>query len=293
MESHDEERLMYKNLAYGNSEGDYDIQHLYTALQRQKLVNAFFLTLPGPKMIWQFGELGYDYSIDYNGRTGVKPIRWDYYQNANRRNLYETVKALLRLRNENDIFTSKQTTVNLDLDGFIKKIKLTGNGNVLIVGNFDVEPRTTTLNFVHGGNWYDFFSGDTLEVNGSIEKNLQPGEFYIYSDGKFFTPQSDLLVGTDKQEIVAEKFELLPAYPNPFNPETNIAFTIPAAGDVRLKIYNILGEVLLNNKYKQLNSGYHKMRWNATSSEDISSGIYIIQIEYNNKVKNSRVLLVK
>ncbi len=293
MESHDEERLMYKNLNYGNSAGDYDIQHLYTALQRQKLVNAFFLTLPGPKMIWQFGELGYDYSIDYNGRTGIKPIRWDYYQNANRRNLYETIKALLQLRNENDIFTSKQTTVNLDLDGFVKKIKLTGNGNALVVGNFDVEPRTTTLNFVHGGNWYDFFSGDTMEVNGSIEKNLQPGEFHIYSDGKFFTPQSDLLVGTDKQEIVADSFELLPAYPNPFNPETNIVFTIPETGDVQIRIYNILGEIVFDNTYRQLNSGYHTMTWNTTTLDNISSGIYIIQAKFENKIQNSRILLIK
>ncbi|MDZ7764853.1 MAG: hypothetical protein U5K00_10550 [Melioribacteraceae bacterium] len=59
-------RLMYKNLQYGNSSGDYDITKLNVALQRVKLAGAFFFTIPGPKMIWQFGELGYDYSIDYN-----------------------------------------------------------------------------------------------------------------------------------------------------------------------------------------------------------------------------------
>ena len=47
---------------------------------------AFFFTIPGPKMIWQFGELGYDYSINHcangtinnNCRLDAKPIRWDY-----------------------------------------------------------------------------------------------------------------------------------------------------------------------------------------------------------------------
>jgi hypothetical protein len=57
MESHDEERLMFKNLTYGNSSGTYNIKDLQTALDRVKLAAAFFLTLPGPKMIWQFGEL--------------------------------------------------------------------------------------------------------------------------------------------------------------------------------------------------------------------------------------------
>ena len=67
MESHDEERLMFRNLAYGNSGGSYNIKSLNTALERMELAGAFFFTIPGPKMIWQFGELGYDFSIDENG----------------------------------------------------------------------------------------------------------------------------------------------------------------------------------------------------------------------------------
>ena len=52
-----------------------------------KTVVAFYFTLPGPKMFWQFMEVGYDFSIDHNGRVGNKPIRWDYYQDPERRNL--------------------------------------------------------------------------------------------------------------------------------------------------------------------------------------------------------------
>ena len=64
---------------------------------RQLAANAaFFFTVPGPKMIWQFGELGYDFSINSNEtgtavseeyRTSRKPIRWDYYENATRKEL--------------------------------------------------------------------------------------------------------------------------------------------------------------------------------------------------------------
>ncbi len=61
MESHDEERLMYKNLQYGNSSGTYNIKFFPIAIQRMKLAGVFYFTIPGPKMIWQFGELGYDY----------------------------------------------------------------------------------------------------------------------------------------------------------------------------------------------------------------------------------------
>jgi 1,4-alpha-glucan branching enzyme len=86
MESHDEERLMFKNLAYGNSAAGYNIKDTTTALKRQELDAAFFLTIPGPKMIWQFGEIGYDYPINYctngtvsdNCRLDSKPIKWNY-----------------------------------------------------------------------------------------------------------------------------------------------------------------------------------------------------------------------
>src|SRR5690606_36924652 len=96
-ESHDEERLMFKNLAYGNASGDYSVQDLDTALARQEAVGAFLIPLPGPKMMWQFGELGYEYSINLcengtindNCRTAPKPIRWDYYDEPARQRLYK------------------------------------------------------------------------------------------------------------------------------------------------------------------------------------------------------------
>ena len=93
MESHDEERMMYKNITYGNSSGTYNVKDLHTALNRVKLASAFFYTIPGPKMLWQFGELGYDYSIDYNGRVGNKPIRWDYFTDPYRKDVYKVIAA--------------------------------------------------------------------------------------------------------------------------------------------------------------------------------------------------------
>ncbi|MGN6401093.1 MAG: alpha-amylase family glycosyl hydrolase, partial [Flavisolibacter sp.] len=88
MESHDEERITYKNIKYGNSSASYNVKDTATALKRMELNAAFLFTIPGPKMIWQFGELGYDYSRCYlssNGEGGdcdhkldAKPIRWDY-----------------------------------------------------------------------------------------------------------------------------------------------------------------------------------------------------------------------
>ena len=63
-ESHDEERLMYKNLQFGNSaNASHNVKTLNVALSRMSAIGAVSLLVPGPKMIWHFGELGWENSI--------------------------------------------------------------------------------------------------------------------------------------------------------------------------------------------------------------------------------------
>jgi len=197
MESHDEQRLMYKNLQYGNSSSDglYDIKNLPTALNRVKMAGAFFFTVPGPKMIWQFGELGYDISIDQNGRTGEKPIKWNYFSDSDRKKLYKTYQALIKLRNASPAFTSDSSNVTMDVGSAAKRITIDyPNMDVSIIGNFGVTATTEKPNFAQSGAWYDYFSGDTLNVaNPDTGISLQAGEFHIYTTKKFKTPETNLL----------------------------------------------------------------------------------------------------
>ena len=75
-------------------------------------VYAFHFLTPYPKMMWQFGELGYDFSINMNedGQMGVndeyrthrKPIRWDYANDANRKAVYDAISKVLEFRNDNE-----------------------------------------------------------------------------------------------------------------------------------------------------------------------------------------------
>ncbi len=65
MESHDEERIMYKNRTFGNtSVATHNARTIKVATQRTGTAAAFLFTIPGPKMMWMFGELGYDVSIN-------------------------------------------------------------------------------------------------------------------------------------------------------------------------------------------------------------------------------------
>lgn len=181
IESHDEERLNYKNISYGNSSGTYSIKgNLPVSLKREEMAAAFLFAMPGPKMLWQFGELGYDISIDYNGRTGEKPIKWDYYDDVNRKNLYNAYAKFIKLKKNNSIFNSTSSSYNLS--GGIKYIKLTDATNiVMVVGNFDVISQTANADFGSAGLWYDAV-GNTINLSsGTYTNTLAPGEYHIFS----------------------------------------------------------------------------------------------------------------
>ena len=218
MESHDEERQMVKMPLYGNSAGTYDTKELSIGLQRLKQTAAFFFTVPGPKMLWQFSEFGYDVPIDENGRTGRKPTKWEYLDDTRRANVLETYKELIGLRHKYNVFT--EGTFSWQPSGNYKSIHIaSADTNVVILGNFDVLGTEMDPQFQHAGTWYDFFSGgefSVTDVNAMI--SLSPGEFHIYTDKKLHTPKWDIVTGIEKGSIE----NAISLYPNPTRDNLNI-----------------------------------------------------------------------
>jgi 1,4-alpha-glucan branching enzyme len=196
-ESHDEERLMYKNIQYGNSTAGYNIKDTATALKREELVAAFLLTQPGPKMIWQFGELGYDYSINNcadgsinnNCRTDPKPIRWDYLQQPGRKELHDVYSALIKLRFDPSF--ANQFISNTSQHNFSAGFKWMTLDKIVVIGNFDVTTQSGTVTFPSTGTWSDYLNGTTKEVsNVSQSFTLQPGEYHVFTKTAVAPPVS-------------------------------------------------------------------------------------------------------
>ncbi len=240
MESHDEERMTYRTSNFGNSSGAYDITNLTTALQRSELAAAFFFTVPGPKMIWQFGELGYDYSINYcisNGtindacRTDNKPIRWNYFDLADRKQVYNTMASLIQLKKNYSIF--KTTNFTLDVANELKRIHLTDDQSgsslqqVTIIGNFGTTAQNITPSFQQTGTWYDLLNNNATinvtDVNAPI--SLQPGEFKIYGTNA---------TSLSTEDALASAFSI---YPNPIKNYVSITKRTSA-----VTLYNVLGK---------------------------------------------------
>ena len=189
MESHDEERLMYKNLTAGNTAPGYNIKELKTALSRIELVSTFFYLIPGPKMIWEFGELGYDYSINYctdgsvssNCRLDAKPIRWDYKDVYIRQRIYDIDRALILLRQQPAL---KEGALEISLASqFEKKMRFRHTDmDVVVCGNFHVGNRDIAPVFTKTGWWYDYLSGDSLQVTDvNMTIPYVPGEYHVYT----------------------------------------------------------------------------------------------------------------
>jgi hypothetical protein len=297
MESHDEERLMYKNLQFGNSSGNYNIRSLPIAIQRIKLAGAFYFTIPGPKMIWQFGELGYDYSINYPCMTEAcrldpKPIRWDYFDDGNRRNLYKVLKALIDLR-QYETFNSSTYTYNLN--SYLKRISISDSTmNVNIIGNFYVNQLNINPEFPSLGRWYDYFSGDSIFVtNSQTEIPLQAGEFHIYTTVKLPTPEPGILLGVESidEQTLPTEYNLEQNYPNPFNPSTTIEFSIPVfSSNVVLSIYNVMGEKVAELFNKSFDVGSYQYNWNA---ENLASGIYFYELKASDFLEVKKMILIK
>ncbi len=212
MESHDEQRLMYKCLRWGNGSASYQIKDTATALSRMAMNAVFFLTVPGPKMIWQFGERGYDFSIDSLGRLGEKPPKWEYMNDPRRLYLVNIYAALIGLRKNHPVFQTVDFTLNVSSS--MKKIILRNNDmNVVILGNFGVEGGDISGEFPQAGWWYDYFSGDSVkitDVNGLMY--LEAGEYHLFTDIKLQAP--DMGTGLTDHPETGKPYELL-VFPNP------------------------------------------------------------------------------
>ncbi|PLX00460.1 MAG: alpha-amylase, partial [Marinilabiliales bacterium] len=286
MESHDEERQVFKNVTYGNSNGSYNIQDSAIAVDRMKLTSTFFIPIAGPKMIWMFGELGYDYSIDFNGRTGIKPTRWDYYDDWRRRFVYNNYSALINLKNDyKHIFN--QPDYDLNVAGAVKTILINHSEmNVFIVGNFDVIDQSTSLNFQHTGMWYDFMTGDSINVESMpYDLDIEAGEYRLYTDVKIDSP---LIQGIEDE--VNNSGVSLNVYPNPVSENINLDLYLKDNSDIEIGIVDMQGKEVVVIPEQTLPGGMHSMSW-SVDTLGLSSGLHFVIVKNGNYNSMKKIII--
>lgn len=182
MESHDEERTAYKQSQWGDGVLKTDLD---ARMNQLALNTTFFLTVPGPKMVWQFGEMGYDISIEENGRTGRKPLHWEYLDNADRKGLHDVYAGLMKLRNAhpelfdaNATLTWKVETSDWDNGRTLLVKSITGK-QLVVVGNF-THTATDIVFPATPGNWTNYFTGKSETVNKQV--NVPAHGYVVYTN---------------------------------------------------------------------------------------------------------------
>jgi 1,4-alpha-glucan branching enzyme len=185
--SHDERRIAEHMLTEGQSEGAYNVKDPLIMYERAKLAAAFCFLYPGPKMLWQFDELGYDIDINFNGRTGNKPLPWgpnslEYYEDPLRQHIYDAYRGILDVRNQIGPENLAAAETNHNQSGYTRVLSYDMPGtDLMVIGNFGLTTRYPNIEFTQTGTWYDYFSGDSIIVpNVNLENvELAPGQWNI------------------------------------------------------------------------------------------------------------------
>ncbi len=137
----------------------------------------------------------------------------------------------------------------------------------------------------------DVFTGDTSYIastNFTIEASSGSGSFSTQSQSQ--SECYELTNVEQSDETIPENFTFSKPFPNPFNPVTNIDFSIPVEGNVELNVYNLLGQKVADLINKNLPPGNYSVTWDATDQE---SGIYLVRLKYENVEKVQKAVLIK
>lgn len=299
-ESHDEERVMFDALNNGRSSGPYNIRDTVTALKRAEQVAAFVAMTPGPKMIWQFGELGFHYSInrctngtiDNSCRVAEKPLFWFEKNNANRSKLYDVYAKLFKLRTNptyEPAFLS--STGGFLASGTFKQMVINDAGlRINVVGNFDVNATTQSVPFPTNGLWFDALKDTFITVTGnSHNMTFAPGDYYVFVDKN---------VNSIPTSIFNPGYNLIDLdiniHPNPIQQSSYIKYNLPENGNVNIMVMDISGRVISNlfKGYRTKGQQVLTIEKEKLSKTIISGGTYLLQIDVNGKKQTKKFTIM-
>ena len=251
-ESHDEERLMYKNLQFGNAtQSGHNVKNLTVALSRMSAIGAVSLLVPGPKMIWHFGDLGMEQSLNSctdgtvsDCRLDTKPQpQWtnNWLADTQRKKIYDDWSRMNALKKSNEVFRGSSSISPLSTNNLVQRIyiwddTLSGLKNVVILANFDVTTQYVIADFPYVGTWYDLINNSTLSVSNTNQSvTLAPGEFKIFGNqqGTLSNHRPELLKLSLRQNPVKEQ----------------IVIDLPNQDMYSYRVYSALGQEVYSGKH--------------------------------------------
>ncbi|MFE3871547.1 alpha-amylase family glycosyl hydrolase [Flavobacterium sp. ZS1P70] len=282
-ESHDEERLMYKNIQFGANLNGYNVKTPATALSRMSALGAVSLLVPGPKMIWHFGELGWEISIfscnDGSVNTSLDAISGDckldkkpqpqwsnnWLSDNGRNKIYNDWAKMISMKIAEPVFSGTATmssgtslTPNIKITN--STLAATQLKDVLVLANFELSTKDVPTGFPYPGIWYNLMDNSAITVtdmNATIA--ISAGDFRIYGN-----KVANLAIAN------YEKTNTVYLYPNP----SSSYFTLNT-NTTKVQVFSINGQLV-----KSFDTNHSKDTPFAIS--DLSKGLYIVKVLNDN-----------
>ena len=285
-ESHDEERTVYKAITESGPAG---IGTLFKAHQRLSAMGALHLLVPGPKMIWQFGELGWEKSLwtCNNGtvsfsnpdcKLDTKPIpQWteNWLADANRLAVYNNWSKMINLKKSEDVFENGDFSWNFSATGSPRLDIRTSTvasatlSYVFVRTNFSDATLTTQAYFPYAGMWYNLMDNSTINVTDTaMNISIEPGGFRVYGNKPNTLSVNEI-----------ESTKSISLSPNP----ASTYFTL--SGEVQsVQIYSITGQLVKSFKSNFTNESQFEI-------SDLNKGIYLVKaIDINNREATMKLI---
>ena len=299
-ESHDKDRMMYEAITYGNGAGAFPVNgNLTNALNRMGAIGATSILVPGPKMIWHFGELGNNQSIytcsngTVNDESSFFPgdckldtkeqVQWteNWLADARRTSILSDWSRMIQLKTTEAVFMGDHA-ISPDGNNVKQRIYIYDNTiptsqlrNVVVIANFSVanltiNPSFPTDAYTYPMTWYDLMDNNTPVVINN------PTDLITVNSGRFrvFGNQPSTLSSTDFETNI----NTISIYPNPS--KNSFAITEDAS---KIEIYNITGQLV--------NTFINVSKNQPLDSSNLETGLYLIKITDTNGISQTQKML--
>lgn len=142
---------------------------------------------------------------------------------------------------------------------------------------------------------FDIENGWTRPGGNSYASGVNTAEKYVYakniSEFSFFAVlSSEVSTSVVEMDELPDAFLLAQNYPNPFNPSTTIRYDLPEPAEVRLEVYNLLGERVATLVDARQEAGRHQVSFNAAS---LSSGVYLYRLHAGDFAQTRKLTLIR
>jgi hypothetical protein len=183
--------------------------------------------------------------------------------------------ALANLKTTQPAFSTNDFT--LDVASAAKRIILRHSSmDVTVLGNFDVVELEIVPGFTKTGMWYEYFSGDSLQVTDvTAPLTFAAGEYRLYTSYRLPKPPYTAI---GEENAPLSKPQVL-VYPNPSSGEFTFELFLPEATNIYLYIYNVHGDLLGKFPKGRFGSGLHTFSEDVSQRTGVKPGIYMYRIE--------------